>query len=217
MKPKEVPAPRFFAKPAAWRAWLEKNHTKHTELWVGFWKVGTGKPSITWPQSVDEALCFGWIDGLRRGIDETCYMIRFTPRKATSIWSNVNLKRFDELAKQGLVSAAGRAAWEKRSAERSGIYAYEVLHAPLDRKVERALRAEARAWKWFQAQTPGYRRLAGHWPMRAKREETRERRLATLVDCCRKGEFIPPLIWSKDAPARGAKKLARARKGSTKR
>jgi uncharacterized protein YdeI (YjbR/CyaY-like superfamily) len=133
-------------------------------------------------------------------------MIRFTPRKATSIWSNVNVRRYGELDRLGLVQAAGRAAFEKKKAARSGVYGYEVLSAELDAGVVKALKADAKAWKWFSEQPPGYRKLAGHWPMRAKRAETRERRLATLVDCCKRGVAIPPLIWgrSRDGKPAGA-------------
>ena len=196
----EIPAPRYFATQAAWRAWLEKNHAKRNELWVGFHRVGTGKPSITWPQSVDEALCFGWIDGLRRGIDETRYAIRFTPRKATSIWSRVNVKRYGELERMGVVRAAGRAAFAKKTERRSGIYGHEQEEKVPDAGVEKVLKADARAWNWYAAQTPGYRWLASRWVTQAKREETRERRLATLIACCRKGEYIPPLVWTKKRP-----------------
>ncbi len=196
----EIPAPRYFATQAAWRAWLERNHAKSEELWVGFHRVSTGRPSITWPQSVDEALCFGWIDGLRRGIDETCYAIRFTPRKPTSIWSRVNVKRFGELSKLGLVRAAGHAAFSKKVEHRSGLYGHEQAKKVPDQKVEKVLKADARVWRWYAAQTPGYRWLASHWVTQAKREETRVRRLATLIACCRKGVYIPPLVWTKKKP-----------------
>ncbi len=201
----EIPRPRYFRTQAAWRAWLAKHHASRGERWVGFHKVGTGKPSITWPQSVDEALCFGWIDGLRRGLDDASYAIRFTPRKSTSIWSRVNLRRFDELEKLGLVSAAGRAAWERRSAARSGLYSHEQARAGLDAAAERTLRADASAWAWFNTQPPSYRRAAGHWVMSAKRAETRERRLATLVACSRKGVVVPPMVWTRPRPAMSAK------------
>jgi len=205
-----IAAPRYFATPAAWRTWLERHHATSTELWVGFHKVATGKRSITWPQSVDEALCFGWIDGLRRSLGETSYAIRFTPRRSTSIWSRVNLRRFDELARAGLVHAAGRAAWARRSAARSGVYSFEQERAGLDAAAAQRLRADRRAWAWWSAQAPGYRRTAGHWVTSAKRGETRERRLATLVASCRKGRVIPPLEWTtkratKRTPRAGAR------------
>lgn len=193
----EAPLPRFFAKPAQWRAWLAKHHAKESFLWVGYWRVSTGKPSLTWPQSVDEALCYGWIDGVRRGLDSERYMIRFTPRKASSNWSSVNIKRYAELEKAGLVTAAGRAAWGRRSEERSRVYAYERGHVPLDAERERALRANVKAWAFFQAQPPGYRKQCGTWVMRAKREETRVSRFATLLEYSAKGLPIPPLKWGK--------------------
>ena len=195
-----APAPRFFTRPAPWRAWLAKHHAKETFVWVGFWRVSTGKPSLTWPQSVDEALCHGWIDGLRKGLDSERYMIRFSPRKPDSIWSRVNMKRYAELEKAGLVTAAGRAAWGRRSEKRSAIYSYESGHVPLDSIRERALRANAKAWAFLQAQTPGYRKLCGTWVMRAKREETRASRFRTLLECCARGVAIPPLKWVKVKP-----------------
>jgi uncharacterized protein YdeI (YjbR/CyaY-like superfamily) len=192
-----APAPRFFTRPAQWRAWLAKHHTKETFVWVGFWRVSTGKPSLTWPLSVDEALCYGWIDGLRKGLDTERYMIRFSPRKADSIWSAVNMKRFPELEKAGLMTPAGRAAWGRRSEARSRVYAYVTGHVPLDRIRERALRTNARAWAFLEAQTPGYRKLCCTWVMRAKREETRASRFSTLLECCARGVPIPPLKWVK--------------------
>ena len=213
----EIPAPRYFATQAAWRAWLVKRHASASELWVGFHRVGTGKPSITWPQSVDEALCFGWIDGLRRGIDDTCYAIRFTPRKSTSIWSRVNVKRYVELERMGLVRAAGRAAFAKRQERRSGVYGHEQKKKVPDAGVEMVLTADARAWKWYTAQTPGYRWLASHWVTNAKREDTRVRRLATLIACCRKGVYIPPLVWTKKRPkSTGSPPRAPQRSGRAK-
>src|SRR5579872_1044345 len=123
--PTKSPKPQFFATPAAWRAWLEKHHADSDELWVGFYKRDSGRPSITWPESVDGALCFGWIDGVRKSVDSTSYKIRFTPRKARSIWSAVNVKRAAELAKLGLMHSAGLAALEKRTGARTEIYSYE--------------------------------------------------------------------------------------------
>jgi len=195
-----APAPRFFTRPAQWRAWLAKHHAKETFVWVGFWRVSTGKPSLTWPQSVDEALCHGWIDGLRKGIDPERYMIRFSPRKPDSIWSRVNMNRYAELEKAGLVTPTGRAAWGKRSEERSAIYTFERGHVPLDRARERALRANAKASAFLEAQTPGYRKQCGSWVMAAKREETRANRFRTLMDCCERGIAIPPLKWAKVKP-----------------
>lgn len=185
--------PRFFKTPKDFRAWFEKNHAKEPELLVGFFKVDSGKPSITWPQSVDEALCFGWIDGIRRSIDETAYSIRFTPRKATSIWSEVNTKRVGELNAEGRMTPAGMAAFDRRNAEKSAIYSYERKHATLDASFLKKLQADKKVWAYYSAQPPHYRRTTGHWIMSAKRDETRERRLATLIECSRKGEWIAPL------------------------
>src|SRR6476646_7151948 len=141
--------PLFFAKPSDFRKWLEKNHLKETELLVGFYKVDSGKPSITWPQSVDEALCFGWIDGVRRRIDEESYSIRFTPRKPKSIWSAVNIKKIEELEKAGLLKPAGRAAFEKRDVKRANLYSYEKEPETLSPEFEKQLKANKAANTYF--------------------------------------------------------------------
>ncbi|MEA2431840.1 MAG: hypothetical protein QOI19_2313 [Thermoleophilaceae bacterium] len=175
--------PTFFPTPADLRVWLERNHEKEKELLVGFYKKGSGKPSITWPELVDEALCFGWIDGIRRGIDDERYTIRLTPRKPTSNWSSVNIRRVGDLTSEGRMTPAGLAAFEKRSEHRSGIYAYEQRkQAKLEPDQEREFRANAEAWSFFQAQPAGYRQTATYWVVNAKREETRRKRLATLID-----------------------------------
>jgi uncharacterized protein YdeI (YjbR/CyaY-like superfamily) len=175
--------PTYFATPAAFRTWLETHHASSSELLVGFYKKGSGKPSITWPESVDEALCFGWIDGIRRTVDDERYTIRFTPRKARSTWSAVNIKRVAELQKLGRMQPAGRAAFERREETRSQIYSYEQRSdAVLDDAAERAFRANERAWGFFNAQPPSYRRIAVYWVMTAKKEATRQSRLATLID-----------------------------------
>jgi uncharacterized protein YdeI (YjbR/CyaY-like superfamily) len=154
---------RFFATPDDFRAWLAEHHETETELLVGFYKKGTGRPSVTWPESVDQALCFGWIDGVRRRLDEASYSIRFTPRKARSTWSAVNVKRMEELVEQGLAAPAGVAAFERRAEDRTAIYAYEQRRAArLDPDQERRLRANERAWAFFEAQPPSYRRTATH-------------------------------------------------------
>ncbi len=190
--------PRFFATQKAWRAWLTKHHARETMLWVGFWRVATGKPSITWPQSVDEALCFGWIDGLRRGLDAESYAIRFTPRGVKTVWSRVNLKRFAELEAAGLVRAAGQAARSKWDDSRTSGYSFETPNAGLDAAGLKAVAKDAKAKRFWDAQTPGYRKMAGHWVTSAKREETRIARLAALIDCCRRGAAIPPVAkWIK--------------------
>jgi uncharacterized protein YdeI (YjbR/CyaY-like superfamily) len=185
-------APKFFRRLADFRRWLEKNHADVAELWVGFHKKGSGKPSITWPESVDEALSFGWIDGVRRTIDETSYEIRFTPRRPTSIWSAVNTRRAKELIAEGRMAEAGISAFEKRSDERSGVYSFEQRkEAKFDPALEARFRARAKAWRFFEAQPPGYRRLAAFWVMSAKKEETRLRRLAELIARSANGERLP--------------------------
>lgn len=196
MPPKSLnePAPKFFASPAAWRAWLERHHADIEELWVGFYKRESGRPSITWPESVDGALCFGWIDGVRKSIDPVSYKIRFTPRKPRSIWSAINIKRAKELSKSGLMHDAGLAAFEKRDGDRSAIYAYEQRKsAQLPKEFEKQFRANAGAWAFFQAQAPWYRRTSSYWVIGAKKEETRSKRLAILIDCSARQRPIPSL------------------------
>jgi uncharacterized protein YdeI (YjbR/CyaY-like superfamily) len=186
--------PVFFTTPAKFRAWLEKHHDSAQELLVGFHKKGSGKQSITWPESVDQALCFGWIDGVRRSIDATSYSIRFTPRRSRSIWSAVNIRRAEELIQQGLMRPAGQRAFEDRMEDRSGIYSYEQRQsAELDPAYERRFRDNERAWAFFQAQAPGYRKTAVYWVVSAKKEETRERRLATLIEDSAQQQLIGPL------------------------
>jgi len=185
--------PRFFATQAAWRKWLAANHAREPILWVGFWKVTCGKPSITWPQSVDEALCFGWIDGLRRSLDAESYMIRFSPRKPDSKWSRVNLKRYAELDTQGLVKPAGRAARAKWDDAAKAGYSYETSRTDLEGAALAKLSANARAWRFWQAQVPSYRKMVANWALSAKRAETRAARLATLIECCANGKAIPPV------------------------
>ena len=174
--------PTFFATPNDFRRWLARHHEDETELWVGFYKKDSGKPSITWPESVDEALCVGWIDGIRKSLGDDSYMIRFTPRQARSTWSTVNVRRATELLREGRMLPAGRAAFEKRDAKNSGIYAFEQRKNPaFSREQRREFRSHAEAWKFFQSQPAGYRRLVTHWVTSAKREETRARRMRTLI------------------------------------
>lgn len=174
--------PLFFAAPADFRVWLAEHHATARELWVGFQKKGSGRPSITWPESVDEALCVGWIDGVRKSLGEHVYAIRFTPRQPKSTWSAVNIKRMAELTREGRVLPAGQAAFDQRSAEKSGIYAYENRdQARFDEAAERQFRANAPAWEYFQAQPAWYRRTSTWWVVSAKKEETRQKRLATLI------------------------------------
>jgi uncharacterized protein YdeI (YjbR/CyaY-like superfamily) len=186
--------PTFFATPADFRAWLQEHHETETELLVGFYKKGSGRPSITWPESVDQALCFGWIDGVRRRIDDESYSIRFTPRKARSTWSAVNVKRLGQLTADGLMQPAGMAAFERRSDDRTGIYSHERREAAaFDSEQERAFKADEGAWAWFQGQPPSYRRAATHWVISAKKAETRERRFRRLIEDSAAGRTVPPL------------------------
>jgi Uncharacterized protein conserved in bacteria len=190
--------PRFFATAADFRAWLHANHDRTTELVVGFHRKGSGRPSITWPESVDEALCYGWIDGVRRSLDEDSYTIRFTPRKASSIWSNVNIAKAEALLAAGKMMPAGLAAWQRRDPARSGLYSFEREEpAAFDATMERRFRANRAAWKFFGAQPAGYRRVATHYVVSAKRPETREKRLATLIECSARGERLPQLVSAK--------------------
>jgi uncharacterized protein YdeI (YjbR/CyaY-like superfamily) len=189
-----TPEPRFFATPIEFRSWLEENHERASELLVGFHKRGSDRPSITWPESVDEALCFGWIDGVRRRLDDESYTIRFTPRRPRSHWSNVNVRRIEELRREGRVRPAGLRAFDQRSEERTGQAAYEQPEEPeLGADYERRMRANGDAWRFFRSQAPWYRRAATHWIMRAKKEATRERRLAQLIECSERGRTVPPL------------------------
>ncbi len=185
--------PKFFATPAAFRAWLDANHEIAGELLVGFYKRGSGKPNMTWPESVDEALCFGWIDGVRRSIDEDCYSIRFTPRKPRSRWSDVNIRRAHELVELGLLRAAGARAFAQRD-ENAAKYSYEQRKAAeFDAETIAAFRQNTRAWDFFQAQPPSYRRTVTFWALSAKKDETRRSRLATLIADSTKGELVKPL------------------------
>jgi uncharacterized protein YdeI (YjbR/CyaY-like superfamily) len=193
------PRPAFFASPGEWRAWLEKHHADTREFWVGFYKRDSGRPSITWPESVDGALCFGWIDGVRKSIDAISYKIRFTPRKPRSVWSAINIKRVAELRNMGLMHAAGLMAFQKRDDDRSAIYAYEQRKtAKLPPRFEKKFQEHAEAWEFFQSQPPWYRRTTTYWVISAKKEETRAKRLAILIDCSARKRNIPGL----DRPSR---------------
>ena len=182
--------PAFFATAAEFRRWLERHHDSASELLVGFYKVGSGKPSMTWPESVDQALCFGWIDGVRRRIDDESYTIRFTPRKPRSIWSAINIRRAGELKELGLMQPSGLRAFERRSPERSAISSYEKAPAQLSAAAEAAFRKRKAAWTFFNEQPPSYRRVAIHWVTTAKKEETRARRLAKLIEASASGRRL---------------------------
>jgi uncharacterized protein YdeI (YjbR/CyaY-like superfamily) len=186
--------PKFFKTPADFRKWFEAHHVSAPELWVGFYKKASGKPSITWPQSVDEALCFGWIDGIRKSIDDVSYKIRFTPRQSRSTWSAVNIKRAQQLIDQGLVRPAGLKAFAAREENRSGIYSYEQRTPELPNQYGKKLKKDLAAWKFFQAQPPSYRKAANWYVLSAKKEETRLKRLDALIEYSAKGQRIPQFI-----------------------
>jgi uncharacterized protein YdeI (YjbR/CyaY-like superfamily) len=173
--------PVYFTDQNEFRNWLEENHSKESEIIVGYYKVGTGKPSLTWSQSVDQAICYGWIDGIRRSIDEERYCIRFTPRKLTTIWSNVNLKKVGELKKKGLMTEPGLLAFNNRKDSKSGIYSFEKEAAKLDDDSERIFKSNQIAWDFFVKQAPSYRKTKIYWIMNAKQEATRISRLNKLV------------------------------------
>ena len=183
----------FFETPERLRDWLAEHHATAAELWVGFHKVATGRPSVTWPQVVDEALCVGWIDGVRYGVDGDSWKIRLTPRRRGSTWSAVNVRRFGELDAAGRVLPAGRRAFNAREEARTAIYSYERERAVLDAEAEAAFRVNEAAWRWWEAATPSYRRTATHWVTSAKRQDTRDRRLATLIESSAEGRPVPPL------------------------
>lgn len=185
--------PTFFKTPSDFRKWLENNHDTETELVVGFYKTASGKQSITWPESVDQALCFGWIDGVRRSIDDESYSIRFTPRKRNSIWSAVNIRKVGELKEKGLMTPAGLRAFENRTEEKSGIYSFENKDKGLDETSIKTFKSYKKAWAFFQAQAPSYIRAASWWVISAKKEETRSRRLQQLIEDSAKGKRLDML------------------------
>ncbi|MBK7706252.1 MAG: YdeI/OmpD-associated family protein [Acidobacteria bacterium] len=182
--------PTFFSDQLLFRAWLETNHETASELLVGYYKVGSGKPSMTWPESVDQALCFGWIDGIRRTIDGESYCIRFTPRKPKSNWSAVNIAKIAELLSQDLMKPAGIAAFERRTEDKSAIYAYENKPTAFDADLEALFRANPSAWEFFERQPNGYRRTLMYWVMSAKQAKTRNERMAKLIEASDKSERL---------------------------
>jgi len=195
MKPGTESKPLFFKSPDEYRAWLEKNYESAKELWIGFWKKATGKPSVTWQQVVDESLCFGWIDGIRKSIDTDSFKQRVTPRRATSIWSETNIRRVGELTAGGRMHKAGLSAFEKR--DRTKVYSYENMNRGLGPTEEAQFKKKKKAWEFFQAQPPGYRRLAGWWVTSAKKEETRQRRLESLIRDSAAGRRLAGLVPKK--------------------
>jgi uncharacterized protein YdeI (YjbR/CyaY-like superfamily) len=180
----------YFKSPSEFRRWLEKNHATAQELWVGYYKKSSQQPSIIWPESVDEALCFGWIDGIRKSVDDLRYTIRFTPRRRGSIWSAVNIKRAQELSDKGLMEPAGMAAFNERKENRTGIYSYEQRSANLDSPYEKRLRQNKAAWDFFYAQPPSYRKAIGWWVVSAKQEATRLKRLEKLIRESERGQRL---------------------------
>ncbi len=186
--------PTFFPTPSDFRAWLEAHHDKFRELLVGFYKKDSGRPSITWPESVQVALCFGWIDGVRKSLDETSYTIRFTPRKPTSTWSAINIKFVQELTKKGLMHPAGLKAFAARNEKKSGIYSYEQRkNAQFTREQEEQFRANKSAWEFFLSQAPWYQRVTTYWVLSAKREETKLKRLSELIGHSQNRRTLPQL------------------------
>ena len=173
-------APAFFETQADFRGWLAAHHDRADELLVGFWKKSSGKRSIDWPQARDQALCFGWIDGVRKSIDEESYTIRFTPRRKGSIWSRVNVGRYEALRADGLMNPAGERAYEENK-QRTGVYAYENVEKELRPEETARFRRDKAAWADWERRPPFYRKVVLHWITSAKKPETRERRLATLI------------------------------------
>jgi uncharacterized protein YdeI (YjbR/CyaY-like superfamily) len=182
---------RYFRTPAEFGRWLKTNHAKAAELWVGYHKVGSGEPSLTWPQSVDEALCHGWIDGRRQRVDDERYRIRFTPRREGSIWSTVNLRRFAELDAEGRIAPAGRAAYEARRDDRTAVYSYERRIEELPPEHRTVLDANKAAATFFDKQPASYRRACCNWIVGAKQEATRVRRLQQLIELSERGASVP--------------------------
>ena len=206
----EIPQvkPRFFARASSFRRWLHDHHAAETVLLVGFHKIGSGKPSMTYPEALDAALCYGWIDGVRRSLDATSYTIRFTPRKKGSIWSAVNLRHVARLRAAGLMQPAGLAAFLGRDTAKAKRYSFENRPRKLDPGSAGAFRANARAWAWFEAQAPGFRRTAIWWVMSARREATRARRLAALIESSAAGRKPAPFIVAAKDRAAAADRAA---------
>jgi uncharacterized protein YdeI (YjbR/CyaY-like superfamily) len=173
--------PLFFSQPSGFRSWLEQNHKKETEVLVGFYKIDSGKLSMTWPQSVDEVLCFGWIDGIRKSIDKDSYCIRFTPRKKTSIWSTVNITKVTELNKKGLMQPSGLEAFDNRTEEKSEIYSFESATKKLTESFENKFKTNKKAWDYFISQAASYKKTVIHWIMTARHESTQVSRLEKTI------------------------------------
>jgi uncharacterized protein YdeI (YjbR/CyaY-like superfamily) len=179
--------PIFFPTPGAFRAWLKKHHKTADELWVGYYRKECGKPTISWSESVDEALCFGWIDGIRKKISDEAYTNRFTPRRAGSNWSAINIAKVEQLTRAKRMQPAGLAAYAKRTEARSRVYTYERASQAFDKALEKKFKANKKAWAFFEAQPPYYRKLMTGWVNGGKQEETRLRRLDKLIKACESG------------------------------
>src|SRR6476646_1385129 len=188
--------PTYFPTETDFRNWLEANHDTAPELLVGFWKKGSGRPSIDWPQARDRALCFGWIDSIRKSLGDDAYTIRFTPRRKGSIWSKVNVERYEALTADGVMRPAGVRAYEENK-HKSGLYSYENEQKELTGEEQKLLRNNKAAWTEWEKRPPGYRKVVLHWITSAKNPETRAKRLATLIEVSEKGEKIPGYDWTK--------------------
>ena len=189
--------PTFFDTQNKLRKWFEKNHKKEKELLVGYYKIASGKPSITWSQSVDEAICFGWIDGIRKSIDDESYCIRFTPRNPKSNWSTINVKKVNELTKLGLMKPEGLIAFGYLKKEKSKIYSYENLEVKFDKPYRQKFKGNKKAWQFFQSMAPSYQKITTRWIMSAKQESTQLRRLSELISDCEAGKKIKTMSYAK--------------------
>jgi uncharacterized protein YdeI (YjbR/CyaY-like superfamily) len=194
-EPKNI---KFFKTTIALRKWLEKNHSKKDELWMGYHKKSSGKPGVTYKQALDEMLCFGWIDGIAKGIDDEKYCQRYTPRRAKSIWSAVNIKKIEELTKAGLMHEVGFAAFNNRDHTRTGLYSGEQKEIKFPAAFLKMLKANKKAWEYFSKMPPGYRKNATWWVISAKQEETKLRRMKTLIADSEAGRKIGPLMTAKE-------------------
>ena len=198
-QPRDV---RFFATPEELRDWFDANHATAEELWIGYYRKSTGRPSVDWSQAVDEALCVGWIDGIRRSLDESSFVQRFTPRRKGSTWSAVNVAKVAALTEQGRMRPAGHAAFQARSEAKTAIYSYEQAAAAFTAEEESRFRAEKAAWADWEARPPSYRRAVTHWVTSAKGDATRARRLDALIADSAAGRKVGPMRWSRDTQSR---------------
>lgn len=187
----------FFPTQKDLRKWFEKNHKKEKELFVGYYKVSTGKPTVSWSQSVDEALCFGWIDGIRKSLDEESYCNRFTPRKPTSNWSAINIKKVEELTTLGLMKPEGLHAFSLRKENKSNVYSYENHSPGFEKSYEKKFKSNSKSWKYFQTMAPSYKKITTRWVMSAKQESTRLKRLEELIRDCALGKKIKAMSYGK--------------------